>query len=242
MTVLKGWVRRQAIRWGLYALVMFVICAALTIGFLASSGSGRSGSRVRGGPGPELMAVITGALALFAGYHVVRNGRHLLDPDSHPAVRAVGEHAWGPALTAALDDPAQHLQVGKLILTGVALVDPGAVRIFPYDELLWAYPHQLTQKLYGVITTAQHHSVVLATRDGKQHKAAQHSEEAARRTLLAIHQLAPWVELGYSASLEAAFKRSPAVLAAVVDQRRAAAAPGAGTQPAGAPARSGSPA
>jgi len=227
MSVVSGLVRRQATLWGLYALVMFLVCAALTVGFLLTNPSSARSSR-GSNMDPRLLAVVFGGLALFAGYHVVRNGRHLLDPSCHPAVRAINERPWGPACAAALLDPAQHVRVGRLLVTPVAIVDPGAARVIGFDDLLWAYHHQLTQKLYGAITTSRTQFVALATRDGQTHKARQRSEEDVRQTLLWVNRLAPWVVLGYSPSLEAGFKRSPAALALAVAQRRAAGTADAG--------------
>ncbi len=85
-------------------------------------------------------------------------------------------------------------------------------------DICWAYPEVTRQRLYGVITIAKHHMLVLRTLDGKRYAFAM-PEKKVNQAVETLDKLLPGCVTGYSGELEKLYNQNRGQLAQIAALR-----------------------
>ncbi len=164
-------------------------------------------------------------LGLFAGWNVARALVRWGDPEQHPSAWALVRYGVPAEVAEAIDaevaDAGGCVVAGRTTVTRSWLLVPTTFGLTAYHlgEAVWAYKCT-TQHLANGIPTGRSYAAVCHFRDGRVAKLAVKSETLAERLVAALVRRAPWLLAGYSAELEAAWKKDRGQVLALVDGRR----------------------
>ena len=160
-----------------------------------------------------LGALIFGGIAL---------GRYR-NPGAHPAMKKLA--AWGNPedVAAAIEselNSGNTLKMKGFTFTPNYLVREQAMHfdVESLEEVLWAYKHVLSKKMYYVIPAGKTISVKLNTLRHTTEVIGKEEDVDAVLNFFANYR--PWVLVGYSDELEKMYKKKRGEFAALVKQRR----------------------
>jgi hypothetical protein len=174
------------------------------------------------GPGYWGLGIGIPLLALGA-WSLVKAGKRMANHDAHPIIKSLAR--FGPPRNIVMEIDAeaknewQTTSIGRFTLTPswFLYATVYGLTILRWNEVIWAYK-KVTKHYTNFIPTGKSYAVVICSRGGrsmeissKQKKADGMLEELARRW--------PWVLIGYSDELAAAWKSNCDAVIGVVDAR-----------------------
>lgn len=163
-------------------------------------------------------------LLAFGVWSLVKAGKRMANHDAHPIIGALAR--FGPprnvvtAIDAEAKDGAQTTSIGRLTLTPSWLLHATGywITILRCDEVVWVYK-RITKHYTNFIPTGKSYAVIICSRDGRslevicrQRKVDGMLKELGRRW--------PWILIGHSDDMAAAWNSNCDAVIRVVDARR----------------------
>lgn len=115
--------------------------------------------------------------------------------------------------------PLHDLRISREFILGT---NGGKTLFIPAEELLWCYMQVTTHKR-GFIVTGKTYKVLLRTKKGKCYEHNVGCEADVTEILNRIHQILPWVILGYSDELQKEYAKNRSEMIRASEERRAEA-------------------
>lgn len=165
---------------------------------------------------------IAALIGLLSAWGLLVALRRLVNPQAHPALRALDRFGSLETVTGEIDmEMAQpHQQVGKNIhLTNRWLVNArSSFSAMPYRDIVWCYK-SVTQHRYNGIPTGKTYAALVYDRHGRN-LSIPGKEREVDEILHSIVRLGPGVVAGYSDELASLWQKDRAGFVRAVSQRR----------------------
>jgi hypothetical protein len=162
---------------------------------------------------------IYGVFLVFFGRRALRYAK---DISLHPVVRRV--ESWPDAIEVAMMSErelqsAVRFKRSSLVITDNFVIFNGGLRfrLYPIRDLVWAYKKVTTNRVNFIPVSKTSTSVLVFYGGSVEFPGRQKKVE---EVLTFSAERAPWAVLGYSEELAKAFKKNPAGMSAVVEERR----------------------
>ena len=168
-------------------------------------------------------------LLALAVWNLAKWAQRTSDFTAHPIVKSLGGQQaviqYGAQLDTEMSGGGEKFGASTLTASWVVAPYYFGTHLARIEDLVWVYK-KITRHSVNFIPTGKTYEAVLWSRNGKM-TSVSGKEAQVDKLLGTIANRVPWVAAGFSAQLDAAWKKDRAGFVAAIDQRRSGPKPAA---------------